>query len=308
MPVSVEESVVWSRALAKRTAGNFYFTFLTLPEAMLRDMCVLYAFMRLSDDLGDDTSVPVAERAARLDRWEAALQQALDGGPCAHQVFPALVELVERRLIPRQYLLDVLAGVRMDLDPAGFATFGELEGYCYHVAGAVGLCCLHVWGFASEEAVPLAIDCGTAFQLTNILRDVGEDARQGRIYLPQEDLERFGCDPAGLASGRCDEPFRRLMAFEVSRAREFYGRAGGLLAFLQPSGRAVTAAMLGIYGGLLDEIERREYDVFGRRVSLPRWRKLAIALGAMVRYRWLRRGGGACAAPSLAKRETPPHA
>jgi phytoene synthase len=290
MPVSLEESVAWSKALAKRTAGNFYFTFLTLPGPMLRDMCVLYAFMRLSDDLGDDVSVPAAERAARIDRWEAALQQALDGGPCAHQVFPALVELAERRQIPRKYFFDVLNGVRMDLQPAGFATFDELHDYCYHVAGAVGLCCLHVWGFASDDAIPPAIDCGTAFQLTNVLRDLGEDAKQGRVYLPREDLDRFGCEPSVFASGRRDEPFCRLMAFEISRAREFYARANGLLAFLEPPGRAITAAMLRIYGGLLDEIERRDYDVFTRRVSLPRWRKLAIAAGATVRYRWLRRG------------------
>ncbi|HUG89777.1 MAG TPA: phytoene/squalene synthase family protein [Planctomycetaceae bacterium] len=286
MPVSLDESVAYARALTRRTAGNFYFSFLTLPAAMLRDMCVLYAFMRLSDDLGDDESVPVAERAERIDRWQASLQQALDGGPCAHQVFPALVELVERRQIPPQYLFDVLAGVRTDLDPAGIETFEDLEKYCYLVAGAVGLCCIHVWGCRDERAVPLAIDCGTGFQLTNILRDLGDDAAQGRVYLPREDLERFGYTAADLRAGVRDRRFEDLMRFEVGRAREFYARARGLLAYLEPPGRAAAAAMLGIYGGLLDKIERRGYDVFSRRISLSRGRKLWIALGAMLRHRW----------------------
>jgi phytoene synthase len=250
---------------------------------------VLYAFMRLSDDLGDDETVSVAERSARLDRWQASLEQALAGGPCAHQAFPALVELVERRQIPHQYLLDVLAGVRMDLEPGGFETFDDLQAYCYHVAGAVGLCCLHVWGFEGDAALPLAIDCGTAFQLTNILRDLGEDAAAGRVYLPRDELERFSYSALDLAARRRDERFTALMRFQVGRAREFYASARGLLGYLEPAGRAITAAMLGIYGGLLDRIEHRGYDVFSRRVSLSRPRKLAIAFGAVVRHRWLGR-------------------
>jgi 15-cis-phytoene synthase len=291
MPVSLEESVAYAKALARRTAGNFYFSFLTLPGGMLRDMCVLYAFMRLSDDLGDDDTVPPAERAARLDRWQASLEQALHGGPFAHQVFPALVELVERKQIPPQYLFDVLAGVRMDLEPTGFETFEDLEKYCYHVAGTVGLCCIHVWGFHGEEAVPRAIDCGTAFQLTNILRDLGEDAAAGRVYLPRVDLERFGYTAGDLAARCRDARFTELMRFQVARAREYYARAAGLLERLDPPGRAVAAAMLGIYGGLLEKIERRRFDVFSRRITLSRARKLAIAVRATVRYRWLSRGG-----------------
>jgi phytoene synthase len=169
--------------LARRTAGNFYFSFLTLPGPLFRDMCALYAFMRISDDLGDDESVSIDRRRELLAAWRQSLGRALDGDPRDHPALPALADAVGRHSVPREHLFAVLDGVAMDLKPAGFETFEELSKYCYHVAGAVGLCCIHVWGFHDDRAIPAAIDCGLAFQLTNILRDLGEDARAGRVYL-----------------------------------------------------------------------------------------------------------------------------
>ncbi len=285
----LDESFAWCKSLAKRTAGNFYFSFLTLPAEQLRDMCALYAFMRVSDDLGDDLTRSVEQRRAALVKWREDLELALAGGKSNHPVFPALTDLVSRREIPPKYLAAVIEGVQMDLNPQGFETFAELADYCYHVAGAVGLCCIHVWGFEGEDAVPLAVDCGCAFQLTNILRDLGEDAQMGRVYLPREDLRRFGYDSGDIAAHCRDERFQELMQFEVARAREYYASATRLFAHLQPTGRPIYAAMLRIYGGLLDEIERRGFDVYSERVRLPRWRKLWISLDAVVRYRWLGR-------------------
>lgn len=274
------------RRLTQRTAGNFYYSFLTLPSEVRRDMCALYAFMRVSDDLGDDDSVPLEQRRTNLATWRESVAQTLSSGHSNHAVLPALVDVVERRAIPRELLSDVIDGIEMDLAPVAFETFAQLERYCYHVAGAVGLCCIHVWGFEGRAARQQAIECGLAFQLTNILRDLAEDAARGRTYLPREDLDRFGYTPADLAASVNDERFVRLMAFEVERAKASYERSKPLSTSINPVGRPVLAAMRRIYGGLLQEIERRNYDVFTRRVALPRWKKLAIAATA----RWTRVG------------------
>ncbi|MEX0717610.1 MAG: squalene synthase HpnC [Planctomycetaceae bacterium] len=308
---ALSASFAWCRALAKRTAGNFYYSFLTLPRERRRDMCALYAFMRVSDDIGDEAGDSIAERQARLAEWREDVAVALDrrppidrcepqgptnrerraadGGSCpsrAHPLWPALSDIVRRHGIPSEHLFAVLDGVRMDLDGARFETFADLERYCYHVAGAVGLCCIHVWGFdhnRADEARRAAIDCGLAFQLTNILRDLKEDAAAGRVYLPLEDLARFGYPPARIATGERNAAFAELMRFEVARARAYYARAERLFDLLEPAGRPILKAMLRIYGGLLDEIERRGYDVYSSRVALPRHRKLWIALAALLR-------------------------
>ncbi len=283
----VAESYAWCRGLARRTAGNFYYSFLTLPKALFADMCVLYAFMRVSDDLGDDPGRSLDERRAALDQWERDLQACLAGDGCDHRLFPALREVVQRHQIPRDLLRDVLAGVRTDLGTVRFDSFSQLADYCYLVAGAVGRCCLYIWGFKDARALDLAVDCGVAFQLTNILRDLGEDSRAGRVYLPQEDLARFGYAEADLKAHVCDERFCRLMQFEVERAREYYRRSAALAELLTPPGRAIYAAMRRIYGGLLDRIERRGYDVFTSRIRLSSARKLWVTVGTTIRHRLL---------------------
>jgi phytoene synthase len=250
-------------------------------------MCVLYAFMRVSDDLGDDQSCAVEERAAALCTWRESLTAALAGSRFDHRLFPALADVVERCQVPHEYLFAVLDGIEMDLEPAGFETFAELSEYCYRVAGAVGLCCIHIWGFHDDRAIDRAVDCGLAFQLTNILRDIGEDAEMGRIYLPREDLRRFDYSAEDITAQRYDERFIELMRFEAERAGEYFDRAQELHDYLEPPGRPIFQAMLQIYGGLLSAIERRKYDVYSGRVRLPRWRKLLISFDAIVRQRWL---------------------
>jgi len=275
--VSPADSFAQCQQIAKK-AGNFYFSFLTLSRDQFRDMCALYAFMRLTDDLGDDTTRPVEERRIALEQWEQSLHAALEQGEFYHAVLPALADVVSRRLIPHEYLFAVIKGVRMDLDCNEFNTFADLQRYCYHVAGAVGLCCIHVWGFRDERAVAAAVNCGLALQLTNILRDLGEDIVDGRVYLPQEDLDRFGYLADDLRVHLRNEEFHALMQFEVARARTYYARAEELFDYLEPAGRPILRAMLDIYEGLLTELEHREYDVFSRRVSLSTWRKSWIAL------------------------------
>jgi len=286
MACSVAESYQYCQALARQTARNFYYSFLALPRDRRPAMCALYAFMRVTDDLGD-CDRPAPERAADLARWRESLISACETSQAEHPVLPALADTVRRYQLPVKYLLDVVTGVETDLQPVAIDTLSQLADYCYHVAGAVGLACIHLWGFHDERALPAAIDCGMAFQLTNILRDLAEDAGRGRVYIPAEDLERFGLSAADLHSGGRDADARarffQLMEFEVARTREYYARARLLFDYLDPPGRPILETMLRIYGGLLDEIERRRYDVFTRRVELSRARKLLIVADVLVR-------------------------
>jgi phytoene synthase len=269
-------------ALSRREARNFYYSFLLLPPERRRSMCALYAFMRLSDDLADGPGTAV-EKEAALASWRLDLDRALDGQADGWPGLPALADTVRRHAIPAHHLHDVLDGVAMDVRPRAYPTFADLYGYCYRVASAVGLSCLHIWGFRSEggRAERLAEACGIALQLTNILRDVREDAHAGRIYIPQEDLERFSVAPEDLSASRPSDPARALFAFEGRRAYDYYEQAVPLVRLVAPVGRPVLRTIVGIYRALLDEIARRDYDVLADRVALPSWRKTIIALGAL---------------------------
>jgi phytoene synthase len=275
----------WARECTQASRSNFYYSLLALPRTLFRDTCTLYAFMRVSDDLGDDSRLSVAERSSSLAQWRVDLDRALEGSEFRHPVLPALADVVARHQIPREFLFAVIDGVQMDLEAVGFETFKDLSDYCYHVAGAVGLCCLHIWGFDSSEAPPLAVACGRAFQLTNILRDVAEDARQGRCYLPRQDLRRFGLSEADLQMSEVNPRFRDLMAFEAAWARTEFARARHLIPLCHPPGRPILDAMIRTYAALLDAIETQGYDVFTRRIALGRWKKVAIASTAVLRHR-----------------------
>jgi phytoene synthase len=279
MSESLAHSYAYCEQLARREAGNFYVAFRVLPRAQRRAMCALYAFMRLADDLADGPG-PAADKHGRLDDWRRQLDRALVGG-FNHALHPALYDAVKTYSIPREYLDDVLDGVAMDLGPVRYDTFADLYCYCYRVASAVGLCCIHVWGFSDARAKGHAESAGIAFQLTNILRDLAEDAGRDRVYLPREDLERFGYAEAQLRRGERNDAFRALMRFEVERARDYYRAARPLLGFLSPSGRAIYQVMARTYAGLLDVMERRDYDVFSRRVRVSAWRKFQFALQAL---------------------------
>jgi 15-cis-phytoene synthase len=269
--------------LARREARNFYYAFLLLPSAKRRSMCALYAFLRHTDDLADLPASAV-DKAQALDAWRLELESALAGRVTAWPGFPALANTVARHSIPTDLLRKAIDGVSMDVEPRRFATFDDLAYYCYHVASVVGLSCLHIWGYRSEggKAERLAESCGIALQLTNIIRDVREDARNGRIYLPEEDLARFGVAPGELVQGgRPSDRVRALLAFEGERAYEYYAQANPLAPLVNRVGRPVLQTIVGIYRGLLDEIARRDYHVLDGRISLPPWYKLVVAMRAM---------------------------
>jgi phytoene synthase len=295
---SLSGSYDYCRELTRRTAHNFRYSFLTLPEEKRRAMEALYAFNRITDDLGDDTDVPLRLRRTRLAAWKEALRIALDpesangqeltpdtsevGTFYDHPSQLAIVDTVKRYRIPAEYLFAVISGVETDLHPVEMSAFGELEQYCYNVAGAVGLCCIHIWGFRNTDAIPMAVDCGLALQLTNILRDLAEDADLGRIYLPRDELQQFGYSADDLRNRVMNDAFQSLMRFQTERAKAYYTRAEQLFGHLEPPGRPILRTMLDIYGGLLREIERRKFDVFSQRVALPKWKKLWFAGRAML--------------------------
>ena len=283
--MSLDDSYRYCEAVAKREAGNFYPAFRVLPRAQRLAMCALYAFMRIADDYGD-ADEPVDIRRRNLDAWRAGLHAALRGAS-AHPSHEALADIVERYRIPVEYLEAVLDGMAMDLEPVAYRTFDELRLYCYRVASVVGLACIHIWGFTDRSALRHAEEAGIAFQLTNILRDVGEDSVRGRVYLPAEDLRRFGYDPAGFATGQRDDAFRALMRFEIARADGFYETSRALTPLLMPPGRAVYLMMSRTYRELLRVIESRDYDVFSRRARVPAWKKLWFGLRVVpVRLGW----------------------
>ncbi len=277
---SLSHSYRYCETLTRREAGNFYPAFRLLPRAQRLSMCALYAFMRIADDLSDEPGAIDAKRAA-LARWRAGLDDALRG--CfAHPAHEALADTVRKHGIPDDYLHAVIDGVEMDLEPVRFATFEELKRYCYRVASVVGLASIHVWGFSNPKAKSHAENAGLAFQLTNILRDLGEDAARGRVYLPQEDLNRFGYSEEKLMRGERDAAFRELMRFEVNRARSCYEAARPLAGLLAPAGRAVYSVMAKTYASLLRAIEAADYDVFRTRVRVSSWRKLLFTAEGVV--------------------------
>jgi len=283
--VQLEESYKFCERVARQQAKNFYYSFLLLSAPQRRAMCAIYAFMRYCDDLSDAEDIP--DRAASIARWRSDLESALAGHffpevSAEHALWPAFADAVDRYRIPHQYFYDMIDGVSSDLEPRRIQKFEELYDYCYHVASVVGLTVVHIFGFDSEDALPLAEKCGIAFQLTNILRDVREDAENGRVYLPEEDVERFQVSLQDLKAQSASPKLRALLAFEADRAREYYREYSPLIAMVKPGSRASLRALIGIYSRLLDRIAGSEYEVLAQRIRVPTWEKIWILLRSVM--------------------------
>ncbi|HUJ70892.1 MAG TPA: presqualene diphosphate synthase HpnD [Verrucomicrobiae bacterium] len=275
MSVSLEESYALCGRIARKTGRNFYYSFLVMPREKRAAMCAIYAFMRRSDDIADGAGNP-AVALEGLRQWRGQVDAALNGDAAGDPILPALVDTVRRYRIPPRYFHELLDGTEMDQTTTRYTTFDDLYKYCYRVASAVGLVVLPVFGFKDEAALVPAEACGIAFQLTNILRDVKEDAQMGRVYLPLEDLRRFGVSENDIMDSRATPQFLELMKFETARAHEFYEKARPLLDMIDADSRGTLAVMMTIYGGILRKIEESGFAVFDGRIRLSTAEKLWI--------------------------------
>jgi 15-cis-phytoene synthase len=278
-----------SATLTRRSRSNFYYAFLTLPRPRRDALYAVYAFCRIVDDVADLGRDAGAQRA-QLARWREDVARCFEPGPPPdHPVARQLAAAVRAYPIPRTALEAIIDGCEMDLARARYETFEDLRPYCDRVASAVGLCCIEIFGYTDPRAREYAVHLGTALQLTNILRDVGVDARDGRVYLPQKELREFGVGEADLIAGRHGEAFVRLMRHQAARARQFYATAAAAYPVVDARSLIAAEIMGGIYHALLEEIEARRFAVFDERITVPVRRKVAIALRCWAAARLPRR-------------------
>lgn len=288
------------RSIARAAAKNFYYGFLALPRYKRNALCALYAFMRQADDISDDPALPIEEKRRRLDEFSAKLNRVLIGEPTDDPVMMAVADTQRRYKIPVELLDQLIYGTAMDLqecipavvEPRPIAapppavlymSFDDLYRYCYHVASVVGLACIHIFGYKDREAERLAEETGIAFQLTNIIRDVKEDAQMGRVYLPQQDLQRFGISEAELVNFDHPERFRPLLEFEAQRALDFYQSAEKLLPFIDEDSQPALWTLVEIYRRLLEKIAANGYNVFGEKIRLTTSEKVVVLLKGLWR-------------------------
>lgn len=260
---------------AAASGSSFYYSFLFLPPERRRAITALYAFCREVDDVVDECEDPQVAHA-KLAWWRAEVQRALTGQP-THPVGHALHEIVPAFALPPELLLEIIDGMEMDLRQTRYLDFAGLQQYCYRVASVVGLLAARIFGYQDARTLDYAHDLGIALQLTNIIRDVGEDARRGRIYLPIEDLQRFNVPANELLEGRHSDRFVALMTFQADRARQFYDRALAQLPAGDRKNQRPGLVMAAIYRTLLEEISRDDFLVLDRRTSLTPLRKIWIA-------------------------------
>jgi len=296
------------REIARREAKNFYYAFVALPPARRDAICAIYAFMRKADDLADDESLPRAERRRLLIEWQGEWQRARPDGQTKDPVFIAVRDASERFRIPYTLLDELIAGTTMDLESDDsksaktlgslgarvdtYATFDDLYRYCYLVASVVGLVCIRIFGYSDPRAEKLAEQTGIAFQLTNILRDVAEDAERNRVYLPLTDLAKHSLSAEQLvrrvAGNAPTENERALLAEVAARAEGFYRSARELIPLIDRESRPALWVLVSIYHSLLRHIEDAEYDVFTKRATVPKMEKLTILGVGMLRMAWVR--------------------
>jgi len=331
-PLQLRAAYSVCRHIARSAARNFYYGFMALPAAKRNALSAVYAFMRRADDITDDPSIPPEQRREKLNDWMGAFHRVVAGERTDDPVLFALADAQKRYTIPLEWLERLVQGTAMDVPPPAavpqapdpsassgqalgpqlrYETFYQLYDYCYHVASVVGLVCIRIFGYRDSQAEELAEKTGVAFQLTNILRDVKEDAGLGRVYLPREDFARFDIDPrvltngsaiaAGLKSGAVADPghstasepgsgcvtasLRPLLEFEALRARAYYRAAEELLPLINDDSQAALWTLVEIYRRLLEKIIARNYDVFSERISLSPAEKLSVMVKGWWRYR-----------------------
>lgn len=251
---------------------SFYFASGLLPEEKRSAVRSLYAFCRTVDDIVDEVELK-KDRDFELDYWRNIVQT--DSPSTDDLVAAAWADTLTRYHIPRRYALQLIDGVARDLCQSRYQTFDDLATYCYGVASTVGLMSMYIIGFKCHEAVPYAIKLGVALQMTNILRDIGEDYHNGRLYLPREELAFYGINESDIARGHVTDQWRQFMKFQIDRTRQLYNDAWAGVKMLEREGQLAIGAASTLYSGILDDIEKHDYDVFTRRARLSTWQKLS---------------------------------
>lgn len=322
-PLQLRAAYGVCRHIARSAAKNFYYGFLALPAKKRNALSAVYAFMRRADDISDDPSIPPEQRREKLNDWMNGFRRVVEGERTDDPVLFALADAQKRYNIPLEWLEKLVQGTGMDVPPQSktepdtvghksfpqqdeglhastgappeesaavqprlqYETFDQLYDYCYHVASVVGLVCIRIFGYRDPRAEKLAEETGVAFQLTNILRDVREDAALGRVYLPREDFARFGLDTHALSNGSAPASLRPVLEFEALRARAYYRAAEDLLPLINDDSQAALWTLVEIYRRLLEKIAARDYDVFSQRVSLTAAEKLSVMVKGWWRYR-----------------------
>ena len=274
------------KGITRQNAKNFYYGFLMLPRRKREALCAVYAFMRRCDDITDDPKLSPPDRRQQLETWLDALHRAQQGQPTDDAILLALTDAQRRYAIPAGLLDELAHGTAMDVEDSEprqvngvavqYRTFEDLRLYCYRVASVVGLVCIHIFGYRDPAAEPLAERCGLAFQLTNIIRDVKEDASLGRVYLPEEDLAKSGLSVSDVLSLTEPSRLRPVLTLEADRAREFYASGDELIAYIAEDSQPALWVLINIYRGLLEKIALKQYDVFTAKVALSTWEKLRI--------------------------------
>ena len=288
-PAQLQYAYAVCRGIARGAAKNFYYSFLALPKPKRNGICAVYAFMRHADDIVDDGDLPREKRESRLAQWLQDARDVCNGKATDDPVLYALADAQHRFQIPLTLFEQLASGTAMDLEPekySRFATFQDLYNYCYYVASVVGLAVIRIFRFQDPKAEKLAEQLGIAFQLTNIIRDVKEDAERNRLYIPHEDLERFGLgrisDSDLTAMPFRPEEWKAVLEFQAQRAEQYYQSARELLSLVSPDSQPALWVLVTIYRNLLRKIESRGFDVFTERVRLTFWEKSGVLLRGWV--------------------------
>ena len=274
MASDLENAYSHCQRVTKENARNFYYTFRPMPAEKRRGMYAVYAYCRLCDDVADG-ELPIDEKYRGFEEIRRNLHASEPTGEDA-PMYLALHDAAQRFEIPYLYFEEILQGVEMDMVKSRFASFDELREYCYKVASVVGLVCIRIFGYDDPKAEEHAVDMGIAMQLTNILRDVKEDAERDRIYIPQDEMERYEYTEAELARGALTEGFRSLMAYQAERARGYFESSRALFPMISTDARTCPKLMHATYSGILERIEQADFDVFERRIGISTGTKLLL--------------------------------
>ena len=273
-----------AKEISKKSKSSFYYAFNLLPAEQRDAMNTVYAFCRETDDIVDEGTVADDIKYDRLRKWRIELEKSLNG----HSEYPLINKLsktIQNFNIPLEPFFDLLKGMEMDLQQKRYITFNDLRTYCYHVASTVGLMCIEIFGYRHPSAKDFAVNLGIALQLTNILRDVKKDAEKGRIYLPKEDLEKFGYNESDIFNNTYNENFQKMMKYQVERAREYFNTATACLNREDKKAMFAARAMQHIYYRMLNKIVDADYDVYNTKIKISTAKKVGISLGVWAKYR-----------------------